>query len=223
MEPLPDMNPLQQAMRLRDFRALQQAVHDKELLEVLDAEGYTLLTWALYQRFVGAVRLLLVAGADPNHMDSRNNVPLLQAVRENSPLAVELLLQYGADPNRYTAIVGSCRSVTILDTLARFGADMNLEDQIGCTPVFQQIYQPNNHEIIPRMVAYGANLNHKNHYGRTPLEEAVDEHDREGAAALLDCGADPTIVLSEWSPVFQDVLIDSGRIDLYRRFFGQDP
>jgi len=59
--------------------------------------GWTPHLHAIHTQRVGAVRLLLERGADPNgRIDS--TTPLMMAAIEIDPSFVELLLEYGADP-----------------------------------------------------------------------------------------------------------------------------
>ncbi|MGQ3887656.1 ankyrin repeat domain-containing protein [Legionella sp. CNM-1927-20] len=65
-----------------------------------------------------------------------------------------------------------------IESLARHGADLNQEDEVGTTPVY--IAAQNGHaETIKILGRYGANLDQKTHYGVTAAYIAAQHGDKE--------------------------------------------
>jgi len=66
----------------------------------LDAKGRSFLHLAVEHNFMGGIRALIEAGADPNHGDRLGLTPLHHAVIRKRPNIIEILGKLGADPNK---------------------------------------------------------------------------------------------------------------------------
>ena len=108
--------------------------------------GYTTLYRTIHKRhetgYLDWLKLLLDAGADPNHSQGEGAsalVPLCLAVGHNIFGAAQLLLQYGADPNVHK---GNCLHIStinprveMLQLLLDYGADYSIQDDEGKLPI----------------------------------------------------------------------------------------
>ena len=142
-----------------------------------------------------AVSLLLEGGADPNRIDSRGESPLYLAATNMHTDACNLLLTHGAPPDygRTTdgesPLMGALKSgadkaqkIAVVQALLAGGADPLQADADGNTPLH---YAPA--ELVPTLLAAGANVQARNYMGRTPLFCC---HDLQQAQALIEAGAD---------------------------------
>lgn len=90
----------------------------------------------------GCVRVLLHAGADPNH-PHRHTTPLHLAVGTGKTDVVDLLLRHGADPNA--------------------------ETRSSLAPIWMATYK-NDSPMAGLLLQHGANPNARDELGRTPLQ-----------------------------------------------------
>jgi ankyrin repeat protein len=114
----------------------------------------------------------------------------------------ELLEQtdtYGFTPLMHAA---SCmgREVAVIRELLDAGATVNRQTDEGYTALHCAIdvngeANLNSREVIELLVAAGADLNLRQHYGWTPLLRAVVEGTLAEVDALLAAGADPNVAL----------------------------
>jgi hypothetical protein len=127
--------------------------------------------------------------------------PLTAAVQGGSPAMVQRLLDAHApvDPahnggrNLVAYAIGYCRphnpgdKETILKMLLDAGADPNQETERDKPALFSVNYEP---ELVPLLVAGGAQVNKQDRGGFTPLMSVTD---LKALRALLEAGADPTL------------------------------
>ena len=188
---------------------------------LLDSEHeFSLVEMAVYCRCSAALRVLLEAGADPDHAPNRSRLltrALLPAY-ENAELLshevlddvrkrpimprhemVELLLKFGADPNKkdasnYTSLLRQAMYhgfVDVVPTLLRYGANPNKSDgDDGFSPLRQAIHQ-GFADVVPTLLRYGANPNKSDGDGGfSPLEYAIRKGSGDVVPTLLRYGAD---------------------------------
>ena len=124
------------------------------------ADGQNLLHLAVRHGGAAMVRLLCTAGVDKEATDANGNTPLDQAVlRGNTSVAVALL-QCGADPGR----------VRVSD---------------GRGPLHQACIK-GTAELIPLLVAAGANVVAEDRSGQTPLDLALDYGNLEAVKRFFE-------------------------------------
>lgn len=125
-------------------------------------------------------RLLLEAGADPNARDDYGRTPIMWLAPSSGgsdPRAIELislLMEYGADINSRdsngdTALNLAARQLaigSIFEPLLKAGADPNLANQAGETPLMWAAkINREPEEVLPLLVQYGARLDLKSKGG----------------------------------------------------------
>lgn len=164
---------------------------------------------------VGIISTLLKQGADVNYQNPGGSTPLFVATNKNKTDVVRLLLERGADPNIHpkqnsplTRAVG--RDTEIVRLLLAAGADPNFETgpTIHHTPLglaassrtetFATLKErghyhgffPNISETVKLLIAAGADIDHKDNWGRTPLRIAVGANSVDVVRVLLKAGAD---------------------------------
>ncbi len=120
--------------------------------------------------------------------------------------------------------VSSCdRELPIIQAILDAGADVNRQTSEGYTALHCAIdvdgdARSNAAEVLGLLVSEGANLNLRQHYGWTPLLDAVVEGGAAEVSALLAAGADPNDTLPhETLPAF-----NSGRTTLMAALTNRD-
>lgn len=143
---------------------------------------------------------LLQGGADPNQQDSEQETALDYACRlgwhagipqkEISALVYELL-KYGAQvhpQNLLDAVIyWPGEDTALLEKMIKRGADMNIQDEDGKTPLLWSI-ERNKLETAYLLLRYGANPNQANKYGWTPLASAEMLENKELIDLLQNYG-----------------------------------
>jgi ankyrin repeat protein len=86
----------------------------------------------------------------------------------------------------YAIEKGSIRS---LRALLEAGADVNVTDISGDSPMLAAVWYQNT-DMITLLLEYGADLSHENREGIFPLYRAIKDHDESLVEFLMDVGAD---------------------------------
>ncbi len=145
-----------------------------------NSKGQTALMRAVYNRQQDIVRLLLTHKADPEIRTPDGNSVLVNAARVGDRGIVELLLDAGvdineqdADPAGVTAInIAAYReNVQVFNLLLERGADYSIPSANGFTPLLSAV-KSGNLPIARKLLAKGADLEHKNNSGQTALKIA---------------------------------------------------
>jgi ankyrin repeat protein len=157
---------------------------------------YTPLMATAIHGHTRAVGLLLSRGADVNAKDLIGETALLFAVINNNQKCVDQLLAGGADPNAQTTPQGTTPllqatefgRIGIVRSLLAAGADVNLPDAQGSTPLM--LAARTTPELVPVLVERGAHVDDVDTRGFTALLEAASNGHTETVGVLLDRGAD---------------------------------
>lgn len=129
--------------------------------------------------------------ADPNSENENMHSPIFYVADKKT---AELLIKYGADVNHQSindislleVAIARKLPIEIIETLLENGADPNLKDDLGETPIFHA----ESKDAVEILVKYGADVNHNRKDGLTLLEFAIDEGRQvEVIEALLENGA----------------------------------
>ena len=156
--------------------------HYREQINVCDSYGRSPFSWAIDKGDDEAARILLQNGADINLADNRNKPPL-QSALSREPInqrCVELLLRGDADLHRkssfgWQAIHFASRNPTGLkavEALLAAGVSVDSELDLGSTALSTATVR-DNHEIADFLLQKGANLNHADCEGVTPIVDAL--------------------------------------------------
>ncbi len=159
-----------------DNSLLEQILTKKNnLVNVKDAEGTPLLSYAILKNNLYAVNLLLKTGADLSAVDNEQLTALHYAIRADNIETLQLLLNSGMN--------------------------INMENKDGNLPLYYAAKQ-NVSRIVDFLIQQGAD-ELKNKKGLTTLHIAVLENDVQTASLLISEGADVSITDNEGnSPLY---------------------
>ncbi|XP_062581961.1 uncharacterized protein LOC134243737 isoform X2 [Saccostrea cucullata] len=144
---------------------------------------------------VGVAELLIIHGADINISDVRDRSALHSAADNGSIRAAEILLNSEANINqrdrlRQTPLfVATAKGRGVLQTLIKHGADLNLCDTNGRSPLHAAL--EGGHSFAMKiLVRHKANVNQADHVGMTPLHLTSQLGNVEEVEILLSANAD---------------------------------
>lgn len=164
--------PLVDAVKTGDLRAVRAALAQGDVNDALE-DGTTALHWAVHLDNVGAVDLLIKAGARVDAANAYKMTPLALAAVNGNATIIERLLSAGANPNTPIA-----NGETPLMTVAR----------------------SDNPDAVRVLLAHGAHVNARETFrGQTPLMWAAARGNTAVVKSLLGAGTDvnattPTVV-----------------------------
>jgi len=180
-------------------------VHGQTAPSPQQVAQYTGLHLAAHHGDIAAIEQLVSTGADVNARDSQGRGPIHIAAFASHDDVLCALAKAGADMN---ALEGQSYDVVTIAAVANDAALMSLAIELGNDPgLITSPYEGTaliaaahlgHHEIVRRLIAAGAPLDHVNNLGWTALIEAVILGDggpdhQATVSALIAAGADRSI------------------------------
>ncbi|MCJ1282847.1 hypothetical protein MMC26_002173 [Xylographa opegraphella] len=159
-------------------------------INTLDSQGRSPLSWAAARGDSQKVQVLLEYGANSNLADRQNSSPLHYS---KNAACSEMLLRHGADiasRNCWgaTALHTVCRGsgdLSLLSFLLSFGADPNLCDRDGQTPLHDAALKSNT-ACVDSLIANGADVNVINLSGDSPLRFAIMFNAHDSLCSMIE-------------------------------------
>lgn len=156
------------------------------------------LAKAIQSNSAQAIDYAVDAGANVNAIGADNMLPLFWAVKERRKAAFERLLQRGADPNQRFDHYGSLLHALAvvqddsywLKIALKHNGKPDLDPLRNMTPLFFAL-ESRRRESIALLIAAGADLNHRDRSGQTPIAFAATRAWFDSVHQLLEAGADP--------------------------------
>ena len=159
--------------------------------------GYTALTLAVLEGHFEAAGCLCDAGASLESPDNWSLLPLHRAAHFGKTDAMTWLLEAGAyidarkEDRGWTALHEACefKRPASVKVLFDYGASTELRDGVHGVTALSLAANGACNDIIDLLIAHGANLNHMDSNGRTPLAEAAARGHTSTVRLLLERGA----------------------------------
>nr|XP_033471047.1 ankyrin repeat and SOCS box protein 15b isoform X2 [Epinephelus lanceolatus] len=181
------------------YVVLQVSTSTDLTLEEWTDDGDTALTLAAEAGLVENVKMLLQHGASPHNTNSRNESPLLIAVRQKSYDMVFTLVMGGAFVEQvclskwtatHEAAKVGCPAIMML--LLRHGAKVTARDGHGVTPLGIAA-EYGNAEALEIFIQHGGDVNAQASNGDTVLYDASGSGNLDCVELLLQHGANPNV------------------------------
>ncbi|KAI4500791.1 hypothetical protein M0802_004002 [Mischocyttarus mexicanus] len=190
-------------------------------------QGLRPLHYAVWQRYIDAAQLLLVRGADIDATDECGYSALHLAAEHGFLDLVKLLLKYGAkvDHRKDTGELFpryffgseinlvSPLDLECMELLLAFGAQPNMRDRAGLTPLMKAARSPQGVATVLLLLSYGADVNSmadSRHDYRTVLHYAILGGDPAVINLLLKQGARLSLGPDYQKPTALDLAILKG-------------
>ncbi|HKE20779.1 MAG TPA: ankyrin repeat domain-containing protein [Bryobacteraceae bacterium] len=192
-------NRFYELIRNNDLKGLQAEVREAGV-DIRDDRGATPLMHAAAVGSIGAVRLLLDAGAEVNARNAFDATALIWA--GGDPEKSRLLIQRGADVHARSktgktplmAIAGRPGNLDLLRLALDKGADPNERDARGNTALFFAV-ETGDAETSRLLIERRADVNAADTFGYTPLIRALAANWVDTAELLLAHGANPNAAI----------------------------
>ena len=213
--PRPDFNELygfnaaHKAVLQLEGSSLSSALDDVyDVVNAVDFNGRTALSWACGRADAQAVRILLSHGAMTDILDNRKRSPLSYASTKSRE-CVDLLIQANVNPN--SGDIGSTTSLMfasqstvagtdlleIMESLLKAGSDINSQNESGYTALICSLSQ-NNQDVSEYLLEHGADPGLLDLYGNNALCWATRQNCHHVLPFLLRKQQDHTGTLDQW-------------------------
>ncbi len=209
----------------------KELLRNPTLIDEVDADGRTPLSWACARGDSKSVEILLRHGASPNTPDRIGQGPLRQAMKAYNATCAKLLLAYGAKVDQRDDWKQTCLlccmyypdPVSFAVPLLEAGAQVNVRCSQGRSPVMEAVNK-NNVEALKVLLRHGADVDCANNVGATPLHEGIRYNSHEALATLLETNVDHSLrdkrnrSVLHWAAEFAD--LETLKILRYERLQG---
>lgn len=188
------LSPACIAVIMGHSEALEVLIEYKADLKI-EVEGITLLCYAAKNGHGHIIKKLVELGADVNYAGANELLPVHAAAQHGCVDALRLLAELGANLDvplkgltpLYLAVCA--RRIPVIDVLIEYGADMNLTDDNGITPICTAAKWADG-LIVEKLAIQGADLDKANDDWGTPAYIAAQGGFRDVVRVLGDWGAD---------------------------------
>ncbi|OQE39856.1 hypothetical protein PENCOP_c006G07555 [Penicillium coprophilum] len=137
-----------------------------------DQFGERPISWAAGKGYEAIVKMLLDKGANPNQPDDPSRSPIFWALKSHDKSLHQKIVRGRGLGSWDNYAVGDMSAM--VDLLLQYGADPNVADGKGRTPISLLVeFDVNSKRIVSSLLGAGCNPNVKDRYGRTPLMGAV--------------------------------------------------
>jgi ankyrin repeat protein len=197
-----------------------------EVLNAVDDQGFTSLTWAVLLAKEELIVLLLEHGADPNVADLRGHTPLLWAVDKQDINSLRVLLKYKRASNinlnhqdlrGMTALhrAAAYGNLRFMQMLREAGARLSVRDSRGWSALHMAAYY-NRPEVIEFIVHQGFSIDEPNKDGWTALHlSALMGHQDLVKSLTKQLNANP-MACSVWGQTPLHVAVEAEKEDIAR-------
>lgn len=196
----------------------KELLRDPSIIDQVDVDGRTALSWAAARGDSKSVEALLRHGASPDSPDRIGQGPLRQAMKAHDPTCVKLLLAYGAkvdhrDNWKQTALESAMYysdPVAFALPLLKAGALVNVRDSLGHFPLLEAV-RINHIGAVKLLLDHGADVDCATEAGFTSLHQAVRCNSHEALTALLEVDVDCAVrdcrgqTVLHWAAEFADL------------------
>jgi len=182
-----EITPLMAAAMNSDTNITKLLIRKGAFVNYMNYKGERALQWSVIARQVEQLRILIENKADVNLKDENGISPIFYALGYSK---YDLMNYANID---YISFLQPDTSISttynLLHLLTKAGADINLENELDCTPLLFATFQRDT-SLIRILCALGANPNKTTQAGVTPLIYAIQEGSYGVAETLIKHGAD---------------------------------
>lgn len=187
------------ACLIGDLDAVQTILQNNRVsIDAKDKGGFTALMEASYKGHVDIARLLIQNGANVNATTWNDGTALIIASNNGHIEIVRLLLENGANVNAkdhdgYTALIGATYAgyTDIIGILVDYGAELDNQTTLFGDTALIIASRNGNLEIVRIFIYEEANIDIKNHNGKSAIDYAYENKYHEIIEIL---GGHPNII-----------------------------